>query len=424
MAGPGPRPFSCLWCGRTWQPRSADDLEARARLCPDCLGRAGENPFLQFRLRAGLEGRAAAGGGRGGAGTAVGTGRAAGTPPHEDELVPYYEARAPEYDDWYLRRGRYAHGPVHDLAWQMELDAATTWLDRLPLGGEIVELAAGTGWWSALLATKGELHAYDAAAAPLDRARDRLVAHRLRAHLHVRDAWAAPDRSVDALFAGFWLSHVPRPRLGDFLAIARRMAEAGRPVRRDRLPGGPRVGRGRPASRARPGPLAASPGRRPRVHDPEGPLHARRACGRPVRRRLRRGRGPHDRPLLRARDGRGSLGGYGGAERRSRPELTRRHGPGPSDADAAPRPGAAPPVGYTPGHVAPRRSLARHHRHRGHGRVDDRRPDPRQPRLARPGRRQSPSRRAARGAGQHARHPRHAPATSRPSPAPTSSSSR
>jgi len=228
MAGPGLRPFSCLWCGRTWQPRTADDLEARAGLCPDCLGRAGENPFLRFRLRAGLEARAAAGGGRGGAGTAVGTEHAADTPPtHEDELVPYYEARAQEYDDWYLRRGRYAHGPVHDLAWQMELDAATTWLDRLPLGGEIVELAAGTGWWSALLATKGELHAYDAAAAPLDRARDRLVAHRLRAHLHVRDAWAAPDRAVDALFAGFWLSHVPRPRLGEFLAVARSWLKPG-----------------------------------------------------------------------------------------------------------------------------------------------------------------------------------------------------
>jgi SAM-dependent methyltransferase len=223
MPGPGPRPFSCLWCGRTWQPRTADDLEARARLCPDCLGRAGENAFLRFRLRAGLE----AGSGPGTGAPAVPSDEEPRAASPEAQLVPYYEARAREYDDWYLRRGRYAHGPVHDLAWQMELDAATTWLDRLPLGGEIVELAAGTGWWSALLATKGELHAYDAAAAPLDRARDRLVAHRLRAHLHVRDAWAAPDRAVDALFTGFWLSHVPRQRLGEFLAVARSWLKPG-----------------------------------------------------------------------------------------------------------------------------------------------------------------------------------------------------
>ncbi len=232
------RPFDCLWCGRSWQPRDPDDLEARARLCPDCLGKAGDNPFLRFRLRSALEGRAAASvdrlapatppdAGIAGVPGAAAPSAAASTAPAtpaadpEAQLVPYYEARAAEYDDWYLRRGRYAHGPVHDLAWQMELDAATTWLDGLPLRGEIVELAAGTGWWSALLATKGELHAYDAAAAPLDRARDRMLAHRLRAHLHVRDAWAPPDRSVDALFAGFWLSHVQKPRLGEFLVIAR-----------------------------------------------------------------------------------------------------------------------------------------------------------------------------------------------------------
>ena len=215
------RPFDCLWCGRPWQPRAADDLAGLARLCPDCLGRAGDNPFLRFRLRAALEARAAAAPGPG-----PGPGAGPGPDPEpaasaEAGLVPYYEARAPEYDDWYLRRGRYGHGPVHDLAWQMELDAATTWLDGLPLAGEIVELAAGTGWWSALLATKGTLHAYDAAPAPLDRARDRLLAHGLRAHLHLRDAWEPADRAVDALFTGFWLSHVPRARLDAFLRVAR-----------------------------------------------------------------------------------------------------------------------------------------------------------------------------------------------------------
>ena len=217
-------PFDCLWCGQTWRPRNANDLEALARLCPDCLGRAGSNEFLRFRLRAALDARA-------GAVAAAPAPPAASAPPaaqaepgtstHEDELVPYYEARAAEYDEWYLRRGRYSHGLVSDMGWEMELTVASTWLDGLPLGGEIVELAAGTGWWTALLAAKGDLHAYDAAGAPLDRARSRLVAHGLRAHLHVRDAWAAPDRAVDALFSGFWLSHVPRPRLAEFLGIAR-----------------------------------------------------------------------------------------------------------------------------------------------------------------------------------------------------------
>ena len=100
-----------------------------------------------------------------------------------------------------------------------------------------MELAAGTGWWSPLLAQKGELSMYDANPEPLEIARERLVAHHLRAHLHVRDAWAEPDRQVDGLFCGFWLSHVPDARLGDFLALSTRwLSPGGRLVIIDSLP--------------------------------------------------------------------------------------------------------------------------------------------------------------------------------------------
>jgi demethylmenaquinone methyltransferase/2-methoxy-6-polyprenyl-1,4-benzoquinol methylase len=212
------------------------------------VGKAGDNGFLRFRLRQALTERAGAQTGAGApAGRvdspAVDTAPAASAAVAavagpstkldaavlvaDAELLAYYEARAPEYDDWYLRRGRYARGPIHDAAWNAELDAAGRWLDDLPIHGEIVELAAGTGWWSPLLASKGELSLYDAASAPLDRARDRLVAHGLRAHLHVRDAWAEPDRQVDAVFAGFWLSHVARVRLDAFLGVVRRWLKPG-----------------------------------------------------------------------------------------------------------------------------------------------------------------------------------------------------
>lgn len=212
--------FACLWCGSDHATRSPEDLEGWAQLCPDCLGMAGDNEFLRFRLRQALGERAAA---------AV-IDQPLDPPPDPDldrQMVAYYEARAPEYDDRYLRRGRYSHGPIHDAAWHAELDAAGRWLDGLPIRGEIVELAAGTGWWSPLLASKGEASLYDAAEGPLALARGRLVAHGLRAHLHVRDAWAEPDRPVDALFAGFWLSHVPPERLPAFLAVARRWLRSG-----------------------------------------------------------------------------------------------------------------------------------------------------------------------------------------------------
>lgn len=231
--------FTCLWCGTDHETRSADDLEGWAQLCPACIGNAGDNGFLRFRLHQALRERAAAMRGDDDAPQPLPAPVAVAAPPLAGELaapadldrqmVDYYEARAPEYDDWYLRRGRYERGAIHDAAWNAELDAAGRWLDGLPWNGELVELAAGTGWWSPLLASRGELSLYDASPAALDRARERLVAHGLRAHLHVRDAWAEPDRQVDGLFLGFWLSHVPRERLAEFLALCRRwLKPAGR----------------------------------------------------------------------------------------------------------------------------------------------------------------------------------------------------
>jgi SAM-dependent methyltransferase len=228
--------FDCLWCGTAWTTRGPDDLEGWAQLCPDCLGKAGANPFLRTRLRTAIAERGA--GGR----TATAVAPAPALPPaaalDSDSMVAYYEARAAEYDDWYQRRGRYERGPIHDTAWHAELDAAGRWLDALPIAGRIIELAAGTGWWSPLLAGKGELTLYDAAPATLDRARERLVAHRLRAHLHVRDAWAEPEGDpADALFTGFWVSHVERGRLPAFLGlVARWLKPGGRYALIDSLP--------------------------------------------------------------------------------------------------------------------------------------------------------------------------------------------
>lgn len=233
--------FECLWCGAAHTCRSPDDLEGWAQLCPACVGKAGDNGFLRFRLRQALTERGSGERAPDPAHPAQPAAPVATAPPTVGDLdagmVAYYEARAPEYDDWYLRRGRYERGAIHDAAWHAELDAAGRWLDAQPIGGAIVELAAGTGWWSPLLAGRGELSMYDAAPAPLERARDRLVAHRLRAHLHVRDAWTEPDRTVDALFTGFWLSHVTRERLPAFLDLARRwLVPGGRFAWIDSLP--------------------------------------------------------------------------------------------------------------------------------------------------------------------------------------------
>ena len=149
---------------------------------------------------------------------------AAGGRPEEigSEMIRYYAARADEYDDWYLRRGRYSHGPANDASWRSDLEVAAAWLDGRGFRGQIVELAAGTGWWSPLLARHGQLTLYDASAEPLEKARTRLAAAGVTAEFQIRDAWREPDRSVDGLFAGFWISHVDRDRLDEFFGLVAR----------------------------------------------------------------------------------------------------------------------------------------------------------------------------------------------------------
>ena len=149
---------------------------------------------------------------------------------HEDigaEMVRYYAARAGEYDDWYLRRGRYSHGEADDEAWRTELAQAADWLDGLPFHGDIVELAGGTGWWSPHLAARGSLRVYDAAPEPLEHARARLAKSGHQAECTVRDAWSEPDRQVDGLFTGFWISHVDRDAIESFASLAARWLAPG-----------------------------------------------------------------------------------------------------------------------------------------------------------------------------------------------------
>ena len=192
--------FDCLWCGAAWATRGSNDLEGWAQLCPDCLARAGSNPFLRGRLRAALAQRVSAEHSSSAAAAAThhaaATRRAASSP--EPSQAPAVRAVLPANpypafpDDWFLRRGPFERGAIHDAAWAAELDMVTRWLDGLPLVGRIVEPAAGVGYFSPLLAERGELFAADADGTALDRARDRLLAHQLRAHLHEADPWAVP----------------------------------------------------------------------------------------------------------------------------------------------------------------------------------------------------------------------------------------
>ena len=144
----------------------------------------------------------------------------------EDRVMKeYYAARAAEYDDFYLGVGLDRHRP-----WRAGKRISTTRLcgsTRLPYQRRDRRARGGHRLVVAPARPEGRAVALRRVDEVLDRARDRLLAHGLRAHIHIRDAWAEPDRQVDALFCGGWLSPRPEPRLDEFLAICQRWLKPG-----------------------------------------------------------------------------------------------------------------------------------------------------------------------------------------------------
>ena len=194
-------------------------------------------------------------------------------------MLAYYEARAPEYDDWYLRRGRYERGPIHDAAWNAELDIAGRWLDELPIAGRdrrarrrdglVVAAPRGQGRAVAVRRQPGAARPGPRAARRPPAARPPPRPRRLgragsrgRRRLHrllAEPRPARPARCVPRRSSGAGSS-----RAGPFAFI-------------DSLPR-PAVERRRPPDAGR-RPVGPPPRRRPRVHDRQGLLRAGRARG-------------------------------------------------------------------------------------------------------------------------------------------------
>jgi ubiquinone/menaquinone biosynthesis C-methylase UbiE len=156
-------------------------------------------------------------------------------PPDPDDLVEeqiaYYRARAPEYDQWWLRIGRYDQGDELAERWEAEKREVLTALEAFHPGGAVLELAAGTGNYTCELARlAGEVTAVDVSAETLAIAREKLPGHCPHVRLVEADIFRwRPDRSYDVVFFSFWLSHVPPGRFDAFWRlVADALAPGGR----------------------------------------------------------------------------------------------------------------------------------------------------------------------------------------------------
>jgi SAM-dependent methyltransferase len=135
------------------------------------------------------------------------------------EQRAYYRARAPEYDEWWRRCGRFDRGS--DLAdeWDRQVAQVAAALETFGAVGDVLEMAGGTGWWTARLARTAEhLTVIDASSETLVLNRDRVG--RSDVDYLVADLFTwQPKRAYDVVFFSFWLSHVPRTRFSAFWSL-------------------------------------------------------------------------------------------------------------------------------------------------------------------------------------------------------------
>lgn len=132
------------------------------------------------------------------------------------EQIAYYRARAPEYTET-----AFPEVPAGDM-WLARAEVQAL-LSAFRPAGDVLELACGPGSWTPeLLAHADTLTAVDASPEMLALARQRVPAGSVRFIEADLFSWR-PDRHYDAVFFGFWLSHVPLERFEDFWDLVARV---------------------------------------------------------------------------------------------------------------------------------------------------------------------------------------------------------
>ncbi len=136
-----------------------------------------------------------------------------------NEQIDYYKKRAYEYDQWFMRTGRYDKGTNLNKRWFDEIKELKEILHKFKPNGEILELACGTGWWTT------ELARYANSITAIDSSHEVLAINKIK--LANSDCaityqqqnlfnWK-PQKKFDVVFFSFWLSHIPPLYFENFL---------------------------------------------------------------------------------------------------------------------------------------------------------------------------------------------------------------
>jgi len=126
----------------------------------------------------------------------------------ESPMQSYYAARAPEYDNVYLKPER-----------QADIQRLRDWLPPIFADTRVLEIACGTGFWTQFIAPEAsEMVAIDTSPETMAIAERRVP--RGNVTFLIGDAYRLPIQfgRFDAAFAGFWFSHIPKSRQLAFLS--------------------------------------------------------------------------------------------------------------------------------------------------------------------------------------------------------------
>ncbi|MEM7029463.1 MAG: class I SAM-dependent methyltransferase [Chloroflexota bacterium] len=146
-----------------------------------------------------------------------------------EEQIAYYQARASEYDEWFLRQGRYDHGAEHTAQWFAQVGQIQQALAEFQPVGQVLEFACGTGWWTEQLSRYADqITAVDASSEVIALNQARLQSSGTVYHQSDIFAWQ-PNQAYDLVFFSFWLSHVPPEQFEPFWhLVARSLKPDGR----------------------------------------------------------------------------------------------------------------------------------------------------------------------------------------------------
>jgi 2-polyprenyl-3-methyl-5-hydroxy-6-metoxy-1,4-benzoquinol methylase len=143
------------------------------------------------------------------------------------QQIAYYQARASEYDEWFLRQGRYDRGTEMNSQWFQEVEQVRSALDQFKPYGQILEIACGTGLWTQRLSEQAEqITVIDAVGEVLTLNQQRLKSARVK-YVQANIFEWHPKEQYDVVFFSFWLSHVPEEYFESFWRMVRRATKPG-----------------------------------------------------------------------------------------------------------------------------------------------------------------------------------------------------